>query len=50
MYVYGGGALDGTYLGDLTALNLTSKWFGILNFMRPFTYNIQLSDGSHLRT
>ena len=25
MYVYGGGTFDGTYLGDLTALNLTSK-------------------------
>jgi hypothetical protein len=25
MYVYGGGGIDGTYLDDLTALNLSSK-------------------------
>ncbi len=25
MYVFGGHAIDGTYLGDLTALNLSSK-------------------------
>ncbi len=25
MYVFGGDAFDGTYLGDLTALNLSSK-------------------------
>jgi hypothetical protein len=28
MYVFGGLASRGTYLGDLTALNLSSKWFG----------------------
>jgi Galactose oxidase, central domain len=26
MYVFGG--YDGTHLGDLTAFNLSSKWFG----------------------
>ena len=25
MYVFGGNTVDGTYLGDLTALNLSSK-------------------------
>ena len=28
MYLFGGSNIDGTYLGDLTALNLSSKQFG----------------------
>ncbi len=36
MYVLGGTALGGTDLGDLTALNLSSKWFGTFSLMCPF--------------
>ncbi len=36
MYVFGGYAIDGTNLGDLTALNLSSKWFGVFSLMRSF--------------
>ena len=50
MYVFGGCPLHGTYLGDLTPLNLSSKWFGMFNFMHLFTYNIQLSDGRRFKT
>jgi hypothetical protein len=50
MYVFGGHAADRTYLGDLTAFNLSSKRFSMFNFMRSFTYNIQLSDGLHFKT
>ncbi len=36
MYVFGGEAIDGTNLGDLTALNLSSKWFGMFSLIHPF--------------
>jgi len=38
MYVFGGKAIDGTTLGDLSALNLSSKWFGMFSPMRPFKW------------
>jgi hypothetical protein len=51
MYVFGGFAFpDETKLGDLTALNLSSKYFNMFNFMHSFTYNFQLSDGSSFKT
>jgi hypothetical protein len=51
MYVFDGRTHDSTYLGDLTAFNLSSKWFGIFDLIRLFTtYNIQLSDGPRLKT
>jgi hypothetical protein len=51
MYVFGRCSQNGIYLGDLTALNLSSKGFGMFDFMRrSFTYNIQLSDGSRFKT
>ncbi len=34
IYVFGGHAIDGTSLGDLTALNLSSKWFVMFSLMR----------------
>src|SRR6266566_8467025 len=34
MYVFDGRTHDSTYLGDLTAFNLSSKWFGTFNLMR----------------
>ncbi len=40
MYVFGGRAVDGTSLGDLTALNLSSKLLGMFSLMRSFKYNI----------
>ena len=50
MYVFGGLDHGGTILGDLTALNLSSKWFGLFELMHLFTYNIQLSDGPRFKT
>ena len=53
MYVFGGLAPDRTRLGDLAALNLSSERFGgstRLALMGSFIYDIQLSDGLHLRT
>ncbi|SRR6266446_1939008 len=50
MYVFGGSAIGGTYLGDLIAFNLSSKWFGMFSLMCSFKYNIQLSDGPHFKT
>jgi hypothetical protein len=50
MYVYGGRAVGRTNLSDLTAFNLSSKQFSMFNFMRSFTYDIQLSDGSRFKT
>ncbi len=50
MYVFGGDAIDGTNLCDLTAFNLSSKWFGVFSLMRLFKYSIQLSDGPHFKT
>ncbi len=40
MYVFGGRAIDGSILGDLTTLNLSSKWFGMFSLMHSFKYNI----------
>ena len=36
MYVFGGCTIYGTNLGDLTALNLSSKWFGTFTLMLSF--------------
>ena len=36
MYVFGGHTIDGTDQGDLTTLNLSSKWFGMFSLMRSF--------------
>src|SRR6266403_333903 len=47
MYVFGGYAIDGTNLGDLTALNLSSKWFGVFSLMRSFKW-ISSSDMVHI--
>ncbi len=46
MYIFGGDThVSGIYLGDLTALNLSSKSFGMFSLMCSFKHNIQLSDG-----
>jgi len=50
MYVFGGRPFSGTDLGDLAALNLSSKCFGMFSLMRSFKYNIQLSDGPYFKT
>ncbi len=50
MYVFGGRAIDRTNLGDLVALNLSSKSFGMFNLMWSFKHNIQLGDGQHIKT
>ncbi len=47
MYVFGGNAIDHTILGDLTALNLSSKWFGIFSLMNSFKW-ISSSDMDHI--
>ncbi len=47
MYVFGGHAIDNTNLGDLTALNLSSKWFGMFSLMRSFKW-ISSSDMVHI--
>ncbi|SRR6266446_1312978 len=36
MYVFGGHTIGRTNVGDLTALNLSSKWFDMFSLMRSF--------------
>ncbi len=47
MYVFGGRVIDKTNLGDLTALNLSSKWFGMFSLMRSFK-RLFSSDMDHI--
>src|SRR6266403_3495266 len=47
MYVFGGPALDKTNLGDLTALNLSSKCLGMFRLMRSFKWTSS-SDMVHI--
>ncbi len=47
MYVFGGHAIDKTNLGDLTALNLSSKCLGMFRRMRSFKW-ISSSDMVHI--
>ncbi len=47
MYVFGGYTVAGFNLGDLTALNLSSKWFGMFSLMSSFKW-ISSSDMVHI--